>query len=188
MNSRDKKVSLPKKKNIKNLVILSAQGDEKAFRELYECLNDTLFKYIVSRTRNRDDAIDLLQDVFIDLWRSLQKFSYMSEGQFYGFVFKITKRKLSKHYKTNKPTVELDENTPEQSYEMDIELNDNIRIMTEMVGKLKEKNRIVMELRYWSGLTFGEIGVVLNCKETTVKVRHHRALQTLKEIMKEYEQ
>lgn len=180
-------MSLPQEKDIENLVILSAQGDESAFHTLYERLNNTLFKYIVSRTRNRDDATDLLQDVFIDLWRGLQKFSYRSEGQFYGFVFTITKRKLSKHYKTNRKTQEIDENTPGQSYEMDIEKKDDLRVMTKAVSKLKEKNRIVIELRYWSGLTFSEIGTILNCKETTVKVRHHRALKTLEEIMKEYE-
>ncbi len=185
--SRNKKVSLPKKKDIENLVILSAKGDKTAFHALYERLNNTLFKYIMSRTKNRDDTAALLQAVFIDLWRGLQKFSYRSEGQFYGFVFKITKRKLSKYYKTNRITLELDENTPGQNYEMDVEKTDDIRVMTEAVSKLREKNRIVIELRYWSGLTFGEIGTILNCKETTVKVRHHRALKTLEEIMKEYE-
>ena len=187
MDSREKKVGLSQKKNVENLIILSAQGDEVAFRGLYECLNDTLFKYIASRTKNRDDALDLLQDVFIDLWKALQKFSYRSEGQFYGFIFKITKRKLSKHYQANRTTLELDENALEQSYEMDIELNDNARIMKKVVSGLKEKNRVVIELRYWSGLTFSEIGTLLNCKETTVKVRHHRALKTLKEAMKKYE-
>ena len=187
MSSKDKKVNLPKKKDIENLVILSSQGDKTAFHSLYDSLNNTLFKYIVSRTRDREEAVDLLQDVFIDLWKGLQKFSYSSEGQFYGFVFTITKRKLSRHYKTNKNTLELDENIPGQNYEMDVEKTDDLQIMTKAVGELKEKNRIVIELRYWSGLTFNEIGTILNCKETTVKVRHHRALKTLEELMRKYD-
>lgn len=187
MSSKDKKLGLPKKKKIENLVILSSQGDKTAFHGLYDSLNDTLFKYIVSRTKDRDEATDLLQDVFIDLWRGLQKFSYSSENQFYGFVFTITKRKLSKHYKAGRTTIELDENTPGQNYEMDVEKIDDVRIMTEAINKLREKNRIVIELRYWSELTFSEIGTILNCKETTVKVRHHRALKTLEELMKKYE-
>jgi len=179
-------VNLPRKKDIENLIVLSTQGDETAFHELYEHLNNTLFKYIISRTGDRDTAIDLLQDFFIDLWRGLQKFTYSSEEQFYGFVFKIIKRKLSVYYKKRKTTIEIDENDIEQSYERDVELADDLRILTNFVGKLKEKSRIVIELRYWSGLTFNEIGVVLNCKETTVKVRHHRALKDLQEIMKKY--
>ncbi|MBU0722733.1 RNA polymerase sigma factor [Patescibacteria group bacterium] len=179
-------MSLPKKKDIKNLIVLSTQGDEKAFHGLYERLNNTLFRYVLSRTGDRDIAIDLLQDVFIDLWRGLQKFTYSSEEQFYGFVFKIIKRKLSVYYKKHQTTLEIDENDLEQSHERDVELADDLRILTTTVGKLKEKSRVVIELRYWSGLTFREIGVILNCKETTVKVRHHRALKTLQEIMKEY--
>jgi len=55
------------------------------------------------------------------------------------------------------------------------------------IEKLPEKYRTVIELRHWSGLTFGEIGKFIGEKETTVKVRHHRALKMLETHWKNYE-
>lgn len=179
-------MSLPKEKTLKDLIISSTEGDEHAFHLLYERLNDPLFKYVLSRTKSRDDSLDILQDIFIDLWKALETFSYSSDGQFYGFVFTITKRKLGKHYKSKRPTEELDENSLEHSYQLDVEKKDDMRILIKTVEKLDEKYRTVVELRYWSGLTFGEIGKLLEAKETTVKVRHHRALKMLETLLEEY--
>jgi RNA polymerase sigma-70 factor, ECF subfamily len=180
-------VSLPEEKTLKDLVISSTTGDERAFHLLYERLNDPLFKYIVSRTKDRDDAIDILQDVFIDIWRALQTFTYISEGQFYGFVFVVTKRKLGRHYKAKRINDEFDENSLEHSYVPNVEKEDDTRVLLEAIENLGEKYRTVVELRYWSGLTFGEIGKLLEEKETTVKVRHHRALKLLENLLEKYE-
>lgn len=180
-------MSLPVEKTLKDLVISSIDGDEHAFHLLYERLNNALFKYILSRTKDRDDAADILQDVFVDLWKALENFSYTSEGQFYGFVFVITKRKLGRHYKTKKVHDEFDENSLEQSFELDVERKDDIRVLLEGIEQLGEKYRTVIELRYWSGLTFAEIGKLVGDKETTVKVRHHRALKLLEDILKQHE-
>lgn len=163
------------------------QGDEHAFHLLYERLNDPLFKYILSRTKDRDDALDMLQEVFTDIWKSLGTFVYSSEGQFYGFVFVIVKRKLGKYYKTRHSVDELDENSLENSYEIDVEHLDDVRTLMEAIKQLNGKYRTVIELRYWSGLTFGEIGKLIGDKETTVKVRHHRALKLLEEILQKYD-
>ncbi|MCK5027470.1 MAG: sigma-70 family RNA polymerase sigma factor [Candidatus Pacebacteria bacterium] len=180
-------MSLPKEKTLRDLVISSTRGDEHAFHLLYERINDSLFKYILSRTKHRDDAIDILQEVFIDLWKAFETFTYSSDGQFYGFVFIVTKRKLGKHYKTKRVTIELDENALEHSYRIDVEKIDDTRVLMNAVELLTEKYRTVVELRYWSGLTFGEIGKLLGDKETTVKVRHHRALKMLETILQEHE-
>jgi RNA polymerase sigma factor (sigma-70 family) len=180
-------VNLPKERTLRDLVLSSTEGDEYAFHLLYERLSDPLFKYVLSRTKDRDDALDILQDIFVDLWKALENFSYESEGEFYGFVFTITKRKLGKHYKQKRPTELFDENILEHSESRDVELADDIRVLMEAVSKLKDTYRTVIELRYWSGLTFGEIGKLLQEKETTVKVRHHRALKMLDDIISTYE-
>jgi len=183
MNSRDNKVSLIEEKTLKSLIISSKEGDEQAFHLLYSRLNDPFFKYILSRTKDRDDATDILQEVFIDLWKAFQTFQYNSDAQFYGFTFTIIKRKLEKHYKRPRSYDELDENSLEFSYSDDAEHRDDVRVLMEAIGGLKERDRTVLELHYWSGLTFGEIGKMINDKETTVKVRHHRALKLLEELL-----
>lgn len=180
-------MSLLKDTPLKELVLSSISGDEYAFHLLFERLHDPLFKYILSRTKDRDEALDLLQDVFIDLWSGIDRFVYSSDGQFYGFVFTITKRKLGKHYKSKRTHELFDENILEHSTGTNEEHRDDVRVLMQAIGELKDGYRTVIELRYWSGLTFGEIGKLLEEKETTVKVRHHRALKMLEGILQTYE-
>jgi RNA polymerase sigma-70 factor (ECF subfamily) len=180
-------VSLLDEKTLKDLVISSAEGDEYAFHLLYERLSDSLFKYILSRTKDRDDAIDILQEVFIDLWKAFQTFTYASESEFYSFIFVITKRKLGKHYKTKRISEPFDENILEHSNQLNVGQIDDARTLLKAIEGLSEKYRTVVELHYWSGLTFGEIGKLVGDKETTVKVRHHRAIKMLEVFYQKHE-
>lgn len=168
--------------SIKELIQKSVSGDEGAFLLLYEHLNDRLFAFIYARTRNRDDALDLLQEVFVDLWQALDGFSYSSDSEFYGFVFTITKRKLSKHYSaTAKDAQRVD--TADGLVMPDIDRLNNEQTLEAAMVHLKPMYREVLELRYWSELSFAEIAHILKTKETTVKVRHHRAVKQLQKIL-----
>ncbi len=171
--------------NIEKLVQSIAQGDTDAYHELYNQLHKPLFGFVVARTSSREDAKDVLQDVFIDLWHALQKFSYHSDKQFFSFVYTIAKRKLARYYKSHIKTVPLpliDENLTECYEITDI---DTMAIL-KVLSKLKPKYREVIELRYISDLKFVDIAKFLNTKETTVKVRHHRALKQLNVLLQEY--
>ncbi len=168
--------------NIEKLVQSCIQGDVESYHKLYNALHRQLFGFIVSRTNNREDAKDILQDVFIDLWRALPKFSYKSDKQFYSFVYTIIKRKLARYYNSNIDTVEFDDDYISENYES---VNNDTILLLRLVRKLKPKYREVLELRYWSDLTFADIAKLLNTKETTVKVRHHRALKMLHVLTKE---
>ncbi len=170
--------------NLEELIGLCAQGDTATYKELYEHLHKPLFGFIVARTGNREDAKDILQDVFVDLWNALSKFSYRSEKQFYGFVFTIAKRKLARYYDSRNDTIDITEQHITDNYgPCDYDLT----FILKVVKKLKPKYREVLELRYWSDLTFKDIARFLKSKETTVKVRHHRALKQLDDLLKEYE-
>lgn len=166
--------------NLEELVRLSTQGDSNAFRKLFDMLEKPLFGYLSARTDGREDAKDLLQDVFVDFWRALPRFSYASDKAFYGFVYRITKRKLARYYRRRKKTVELTEahlaEDPESGRE-------DVILLPQAVRKLKPKYREVVELRYWSDLPFADIAKLLGAKVTTVKVRHHRAMEQLRRFL-----
>ena len=73
-------------------------GSSEQFRTIYEGLIDQVYPYVRYRTNTEDQALDLTQEVFIDLYRALGTFTYHTRSQFYSFVFVIVKRKLAKHY------------------------------------------------------------------------------------------
>ena len=82
------------------LVTKAQNGNKEAFKGIFECLNNRLFTYALLRTSNREDALDIVQETFIELWNTLNKFEYRTEEEFNGFVFTLAKRKLYKYYKS----------------------------------------------------------------------------------------
>lgn len=167
---------------LRGLVEQAGEGSQVAFHALYNTLADRLFGYIRQRTAGDEETADILQDVFLDIWQALKRFEYRTEGHFYAFVFTITKRRLARHYKHRHAHTSLDELTPAEHPRVDAELQDPDG-MKPLVDRLSEKYREVMTLRYWSGLGFAEIAEMLGTNESTVKVRHHRALKELRSMM-----
>lgn len=183
-----------KEVNIKSLVELTQEGDVKAFEELYMFLVGNLYKFLLVRTQNADVVEDLLQDIFTDLWSRIDGFQYRSDKQFFGFLYLVARRKLSKFYKdTNKSLhISLDDVQLNQAlnniYEIDIESIDKIQALKKGMKDISKKYSEVLELRYWAGFSLLEISTALNIKESAVKMRHKRGLEKLEVIMKEYEE
>lgn len=166
------------------LIEEAGNGSEEAFREIFEHLNNRLFLYCLSHTKDRDDALDILQETFVEIWVGLPKFSYRSDEAFYGFTFTILKRKLIRYYKKSKrDAMSIEENDTDSSYEMEKE---DYRYLLKHIRLLGEKYQDLLRLRYWSGMTFGEISSVLGITESAAKVRHHRALQKLRVNLHEH--
>ena len=179
-----KQVNSHKIDNLKGLILSSAKGDNSAFHQLYEHLSDQLFRFILARCQSRQDALDLLQDIFIDLWKAMSRFKYSSDQEFYGFVYRIARRKLAKYYKSNPKIVEFNEEYIKENFEIN---HQDDWLITKVLPRIKTKYRQVLELRYWSDFSFAQIAKALDLKESTVKVQHHRALKQLNNIMKDYE-
>jgi len=161
------------------------QGSTEAFRAIFEHLSPRLFTYVFSRTSHRDDALDIVQETFIELWRALSNgFRYNSDEQFYGFVFVIAKRKLYRYFKSKRVTNPLNEHTIQETYEAEF---DDYQSLFKHLNALTAHYRELLQLRYWSDMTFGEIASVMNVKEATAKVWHHRALKKLQILMQSYD-
>lgn len=152
------------------------RGESDAFRHIFELMNDQLFSYALSHTKSRDEAMDLVQETFIELWNALRKFRYLSRQQFYGFTYVILKRRLYRYYRRALTSVELEERFIADSYDMEVE---DYRFLEKMIKKLPERYQELIRLRYWGELSFQEIAGCLNVKESTAKVWHHRAVRSL---------
>ena len=172
-----------KSQSVEGLLIEAKNGDEHAFQGLFDMLSDRLFAYALSHTHSRDDALDCVQDTFIDLWNALERFRYRNDESFYGFVFLILKRKLYRHYRRPK-TVELDEKYITENYTLEVE---DYRYLERILGTLPERYQELLKLRYWASFSFKEIAAVMNIKEGTAKVWHHRAINSLQLGLQNYQ-
>lgn len=158
-------------------------GDTSAFKAIFDTLHDRLFAYALMQTKNRDDALDIVQETFIDLWHALEKFEYERDEAFYGFVFVILKRKIYRCRLKRSSSVSIENiEIREESA-----VSEDYRHLHKHINTLSPQHQQLLRMRYWAGLPFKKIATALNIKETTAKVWHHRALSKLKGNVKKYD-
>tara|TARA_Y100000310_G_scaffold310072_1_gene354904 strand:+ start:1623 stop:2177 length:555 start_codon:yes stop_codon:yes gene_type:complete len=166
---------------LESLIHGTKEGDENAFRGIFELLSDRIYGYVYSRVRNKDSSLDITQDIFVKLWQAMPKFEYQGREAFLGYLFTIAKRELAHAYKETLKHREAKTEEPD-SYEHEYE---DYRTLLKNIETLSERYQEVLRLKYWSYLTFAEIGATLGMQETAARVLHHRALGKLKLVINE---
>lgn len=175
-------------------------GDQKAYANLMSFYRDTIYFMLLKMTNNSDDADDLTIEAFGKAFNKLDQ--YTPDYAFSTWLFKIAtnncidfirKRKkellnLGKVYENGEST-ELAQTIPAQTLDPEEKFieKQKIKLMREVVEKLKPHYRRLVELRYFEELSYEEIAVELNIPLGTVKAQLFRARDFLYNIMKHSE-
>lgn len=157
--------------------------NELLFREIYDRTVDRVFSYVIFRVGNREDAKEVVQEIYLSLFSSLPKFVYISDEHFMGFLWTIVRRRIFKSRLRKKIMVSLEEVYDTATEE---ETQEDYRYLFQALNRLKDKERIVIQLRYFSHQSFAHIAEACNITETNAKVIHHRALAKLKQYLQKY--
>jgi RNA polymerase sigma-70 factor, ECF subfamily len=164
---------------------LAKAGDRGAFRHAYEHSNDKVFRFLLGQLGDREHALDTLQDVYIDLWKALPKMRIESVEGCWGFLFIIARRKVyAARDKRSRADVLVDTETFDFLHEGEApnpESRDDARVLHQALARVSRISQEILNLRYWSELSFKEIALILGTTENAAKVRHHRALKELHE-------
>ncbi len=131
---------------------------------------------------NADDAMDLLQDVFLSVYRNLGNFR--GDAPFAAWLFRITTFRCTDHLRRKKPQFneyeeqpDADRNSnPASGYE-DVRSNGDI---VRMLGHLPHEQRQVIELKFFQSFTFDEIAAQLGISSNTAKSRLYAALKKMR--------
>jgi len=165
------------KENLQNL--------EKEFSRAYDELSDAIFRHCFFRVSDREVALDLAQETFFKVWRSISSGSQVENMK--ALLFKTASNLIIDHYRKKK-SLSLDEMQEENDFNpagedhFEIEQNAEWSIIKGVLNKLDEKYREVMILRYVDGFSVGEVAQILGESENVVSVRLHRAIGKAKEI------
>jgi len=164
-----------------DLIRRSQAGDEQAFAALFHKYKNLVYKTAYLMLGNADDAEDALQEVFVQVHRSLSTFQ-PSKGAFTTWLYRITiNHCLNWRRKRRLPFLSLDEAStslvnrlPSPEGRMEEEA------VWQTVSRLSEKLRAVVVLRYYWELSYAEMAQILDIPVGTVKSRLDLALKTLR--------
>jgi len=164
-------------------------GEERAFSELVERYQTRLLNFIYRTIGDRDRAEDLVQEVFIRVYRHLHRFD--RSKKFSTWVYTIASN-LSKNELRNRSRSPLvlfqrltsnwdDDHRPLQFEDFSMRPDDLYRkrylrrLVEDMVKELPEHHRLVFRLRELEGKSYEEISEITGVNLGTVKSRLHRA-------------
>lgn len=164
--------------------LIQSRTDSKAFKYVYDLTISRVYSFVLLRTKDKALALDICQEIYLALWNALSGFQYVDEHHFYAYLFQIARRQVWKARKKARATLSLDEafDIPDEG-----DYFADYRALLGQVEKLKEKERLCIELRYFEDRKFSEIAEALGTSENNAKVIHHRAIKKLKESVSKYE-
>ncbi len=166
----------------RELIQMFSEGDKRAFDEFYKRYFNNLMRFVMSYCGNKNLAEDVVQDIFVKLLgfkiktgivRNIKSYIYSSALNRCRDIAKRDHKALNLNDAQESMAV---------SYDRNIERLD-IEIMNKFIERLPTMQKEVLLLRTKSGLSFGEIGLLLDISENSAKVNYFYALTNLRRMM-----
>lgn len=167
-----------------------AETREKAFTQLIEKYQQKLYWHIRRMVIEHEDANDVLQNVFIKVWKALDNFR--EDSQLYTWLYRIA---------TNESLTLLDQKKKRKSVSYDdVETGLSNKIIADKyfdankiewklqlaIQQLPEKQKLVFNLRYYDEMPYEEMSRVLDTSEGALKASYHHAVKKIEEYLKNH--
>ncbi|MEA1927834.1 MAG: sigma-70 family RNA polymerase sigma factor [Candidatus Auribacterota bacterium] len=172
-------------------------GEINEFRGLVEKYQERIYLVIFGIIRNREQAQDLTQEVFLKAYRSLKKFK--GKSQFYTWLYRIAfnlaldnKRKqagrVQVEYDDSMAIADISRKRVGQSPRPDREAlrGELYEVILGGLDLLSVEQKTAIMLREWEGYSYQEISEIMDCSPGTVMSRLHYARERLREHLKPY--
>ena len=181
------------------LVGRASEGDFAAYDELVRRYQGRIYSLVYNMTSSKEDAEDMVQEVFVKAYSSLKKFR--RTASFYTWIYRIAINQTINFLKKRKRRQTLSLNDVDEGVERDpsyVELSarespvrdTSLAELQEKLNKalltLSEKHRIVVVLHDIQGVPHDKIAQMTGCAEGTVRSRLFYARQQLQGELKEF--
>lgn len=168
------------------LMIKDPNSKDKGFLQLMDAYKKPLYWYIRRLVVSHEDAEDILQETFINVYRYAD--SFKGESKIFTWLYRIATNECSKHFRKNKNWLKNAELLTDKMI-ADLSANDSENAETMLVKfqqailGLPEKQRIVFNLRYYDELTYEDMSQILNSSVNALKTNYHYASEKIKQYL-----
>jgi RNA polymerase sigma-70 factor (ECF subfamily) len=165
-----------------DLIAKAKRGDVEAYNLLVSRWEKRVFNYLLRLVANREDAMDVSQDVFLKAYQNLPKLE--DPARFTGWLFRIAHNEAfsllrRKRPETELPKLELAEPRPGATSGRMLPIELSLTVESAL-ARLSDEQREAVLLKVYQGFKFEEMAEVLGCPVSTVKSRLYTALDLLK--------
>ena len=169
-----------------DLLVRVADGDQRAFAELYDLLSPRVFALILKVVVNRAQSEEVLQEVFLEIWQSASRFA-PNRGQGRSWVFTIAHRRAVDRVRSSQSSTDRDmrvgvrdlggeRDVVQEAVEAKLE---GERVVTALAA-LPEAQQEALVLAYYGGYSQSEISALTGVPLGTIKTRMRDGLTRLR--------
>jgi len=170
--------------------LCSVKHSDKAFAELVNTYKERLYWHIRYMLKNHEDTDDVLQNVFIKIYKNIKKFK--GDSRLYSWMYRIARNEsltfLKKRSKMLKISSEEIQNYIVDNLESDVYFEgDEIKLkLQKAISVLPDKQREVFQLRYFEEMKYQEMSELLETSESALKSNYHHASKKVEEYLKNH--
>ena len=167
-----------------DLIRQATRGSVESYNLLVSRWEKRVYNYLLRITANREDALDLTQDVFLKAYQNLRKLD--DATRFAPWLYRIAHNEAYSMFRKRRPETDVDQLEPEAtgnqitmggSAVFPIELS---LAVSSALGRLSPDQREAVVLKIYQGFKFEEMAEILSCPVSTIKSRLYTALELLK--------
>lgn len=166
--------------------VADARKDPQAFGVLYDKYAPKIYRYLLSRLGNIDDARDVTSQTFLTALETFPR--YKHKGYFSAWLFSIARSKYVDHCRKaqrRKETHRDHDQEPMLDPFLQVIEIERVAQLKERIRDLPEEEQELLRLRYVAELSFGDIASLMNKNVDTVKKSLYRLLARLQSQMEE---
>jgi RNA polymerase sigma-70 factor, ECF subfamily len=170
------------------LIRLIAGNDKNAMRVLFGRHNVRVFRFVVRIVGNQEMAEDLVNEVFLEVWRNAGRFE--ARSQVTTWILAIARNKAIAALRRRPNTVNDDNvmaamEDPSDGPEVAMQKSDRSAILRDCLAQLSPAHREIIDLVYYHERSAGEVAKIIRVPVNTVKTRMFYARKHLAELMAE---
>ena len=167
-----------------DLIQQATRGSVESFNLLISRWEKRVYNYLLRITANREDALDLTQDVFLKAYQNLRKLD--DPGRFAPWLYRIAHNEAFSMFRKRRPETDVEELEPGAT-ETQITVGGSSVFPIELslavasaLDRLSPDQREAVVLKIYQGFKFEEMAEILACPVSTIKSRLYAALELLK--------
>ncbi|WP_082886605.1 RNA polymerase sigma factor [Flavisolibacter tropicus] len=163
---------------------------EAAYTAIIKKYQERLYWHIRRLVVDHDDANDVLQNVFIRVWRGLENFK--EESQLYTWLYRIATNESLTFLDNAKKRGAISLSDVESGLENKVKADQSFDAnklewkLQLAIQQLPEKQRLVFTLRYYDEMPYEEMSKVLETSEGALKASYHHAVKKIEEYIKNH--
>src|SRR5690242_2132424 len=168
----------------------NAATKEQAFTDIIKKYQEKLYWHIRRMVITHEDADDVLQNMFIKVWKGLENFR--EDAQLYTWLYRIATNESLTFIEQQKKRAAVSLSDVESGLSNTIKSDkyfDPNKLEWKLqlaIQQLPEKQRVVFSLRYYDEVPYEEMSKVLDTSEGALKASYHHAVKKIEDYIKNH--